>query len=317
MKRLWSWWVELLSRTETGESLAVMRIIVALAVLIMIAVPVAQDIVDVIYYAPEHGGHLQHGELPWLVEALGGATPQVIWGLLITMALAAIALGLGVGARVAALVAGQCLLTLRGVNALQGSYAALITNALWLCVLARCDVTLSLSCRLRTGSWTCSEQVPAWPRLLGVVQLVILYTWTGLSKLSAYWVGDFSAIYYILQDPNWQRFDMSRAAFVYPLTRISTAVIWVWETSFGVILIAAYFRETADRSGRVRAWFNRHDPRIVYVLIGLCAHAGIAATMVVGPFFWATLAFYPCLFAPQGWAALGRRVRERVRPTAA
>lgn len=312
MTRLWSWWVELLSRKESGECLATMRIIVALTILIMVGVIVANDNVGVLYYGPEHGGYLQSGKLPWLVEVLGGATPEVVWGLLVTTVVAALALALGVGARPAALVAAQCLLALRGINSIQGSYATLVSNALWLCVLSRCDVTLSLSCRLRTGSWTCADLVPAWPRLLGVVQLVIVYTWTGLLKLSAAWIGDFSAIYYILQDPNWQRVDMSRAAFVYPLTQIATALTWVWEVSFSVILLGAYYRETADRPGRLRGWFNRHDVRVGYALVGVGAHVSIAVLMVVGPFLLATLAFYPCLFPPdrwrEGWRWLARRL---------
>ena len=305
--RLWAWWVELLSREETGECLAAMRILVAVTVLIMIGVMIRHDIVGVLHYGPEQGGHLQHGELPWLVERLGGATREVVWGLVITTLVAAIALALGVQARVAALVAGQCLLALRGLNSNQGSYGALVGNALWLCVLARCDVTLSLACRLRTGRWTCSDPVPAWPRMLGVFQLVIVYVWTGLAKLSAAWIGDFSAIYSILQDPNWQRADMSRAAFVYPLTQAVTGLVWLWEVSFGVILVDAYFRETADRAGRVRAWFNRHDVRVGYALFGVGAHASIAALMIVGPFMLATLAFYPCLFPPSRWRVQGLR----------
>jgi uncharacterized membrane protein YphA (DoxX/SURF4 family) len=309
MKRLWSGWVALLSREESGECLAVMRILVAITVFIMIGVPIANDLVGVLYYPPEYGGYLQVGESTWIVDALGGPTPQLVWSLLITTAVAALALAFGVQARVAALVAGQCLLALRGINSSQGSYSTLVSNALWLCVLSRCDVTLSLTCRLRTGSWTCADRVPAWPRLLGVAQLVIIYTWTGLSKISAFWIGDFSAIYFILQDPNWQRFDMSRAAYVYPLTQVSTAIIWLWETSFGVILLAAYFKETADRPGRLRGFFNRHNIRAGYMFIGLGAHLGIAATMVVGPFLLATLAFYPCLFPPSEWRAGWRWAR--------
>lgn len=319
IRRLWSWWVEVLSRQESGECLAMMRIIVAITVLLMIGAVIVPDLVGVIYYGPEHGGSLQYNKNSWRLEALGGPSPRVVWGLIVTTVFSALALALGLGGRVAALVAGQCLLALRDINSIQGSYGALVSNALWLCVLARCDTTWSLSCRLRTGSWTSEDKVPAWPRLLGVVQLVIVYTWTGLSKVSAYWVGDFSAIFYILQDPNWQRVDMRWAAHVYPLTRLATAVVWVWEASFGMILIAAYFRETKDRPGRLRALFNRYDLRIGYMFVGIGAHASIAALMIVGPFFLATLAFYPCLFTPREWRAGWERAlawKQRRRPDA-
>ncbi|NVB39448.1 hypothetical protein G6O69_16520 [Pseudenhygromyxa sp. WMMC2535] len=320
LRRLWSWWIALLGREESGESLAAMRILVALTVLIMVVTMVRQDIVGVLYYAPEQGGYLQFSELPWLVQTLGGATPQVVWGLLITTSVAALALGLGIGGRAAALIAGQCLLALRGINSFQGSYGALVGNALWLCVLAPCDLTWSLRARLREGSWVSARTAPCWPRLLGVVQLVILYTWTGLAKISAAWIGDFSALYYILQDPNWQRADMSRAAYVYPLTQVLSALVWVWEASFGLILVSAYFRETTDNAGkksRLRALFQRVDLRVPYMLFGVATHAAIATLMVVGPFFWATMAFYPCLFSPARWRELlarlpgGRRLTTR------
>ncbi len=314
MKRLWSWWVELLSREESGECLAAMRILAAIAVLTLVAVPLVHGFVELLYYPVEAGGYLQLGAGSWFVDLCGGPSPGLAWGLLAGAGAAGLALLFGVQARVAALVAGQCLLALRGLNSMQGSYAAILSNALWLLVLARSDATWSLRARLRTGAWRSEELVPAWPRYLGVFQLVVLYLWTGLSKISVAWIGDYSALYYILQTPTWQRFDMSGLASAYPLTQVLTGMVWVWEFSFPIILLAAYFRETAARPGRVRALFNRFDIRVPYLLFGLGAHAMIGTLMVVGPFFIATLSFYPCMLDPDTWRAylarLGIGTRE-------
>ncbi len=316
MSRLWAWWIALLDRRETGECLAAMRILAGLTILAIVGELVGHELVAPLYYAPEHGGYLAGPSRSWLVDALGGATPEVVWGLLLSAALAGVALVLGLGGRVAALVASQCLLALRGINAYQGSYGALLSNGLWLCVLARCDATWSLRCRLRTGSWTSAEAVPAWPRMLGVLQLVILYLWTGLSKVSAAWIGDFSALYYILQDPAWRRFDGAWVASVYPLSQLFTGLVWVWEFSFPIILLGAYYRETADRPGRLRAWFNRYDLRIPYAIFGVGTHLTISVLMVVGPFVLATLIFYPCLFSPGRWRELLARLLARLTPGA-
>ena len=314
MRRLWSWWIELLAREESGESLAAMRILAGITTLMLILIPVLNGFVELIYYPYEAGGFLQMGPGSWLVDLLGGPSPRVAWGLLVTGGVAGLALTLGVQARVAALVAGQCLLALRGLNAMQGSYAAILSNALWLLVLARSDATLSLRCRMRTGSWRSEELVAAWPRYLGVIQLVVLYLWTGLSKISVAWIGDFSALYYILQTPTWQRIDMGWLAPYYRLTQVFTGLVWVWEASFPIILLGAYFRETAERPGRVRALFNRYDIRVPYMLFGMGAHAMIATTMVVGPFFWATMSFYPCMLSPETWRRHVALVRSKLRP---
>ena len=311
MTRLWSWWVALLDRRETGECLAAMRILAGLTILAIIVELVGQDLVDLLYVAPEHGGYLAGESSYWLMDALGGATPRAVWGLVITSGVCGVCLVLGLGGRVAALVAGQCLLALRGVNAYQGSYGALLSNGLWLCVLAQCDATWSLTCRLRTGAWTSDAPVPAWPRMLGVFQLVVLYVWTGLSKISAAWIGDFSALYYILQDPAWRRYDGAWVASVYRISQLFTGLVWIWEFTFPVILLQAYYRETGDRPGRVRAWFNRRDLRVPYAIVGVGTHVTIGILMVVGPFVLATLIFYPCLFPPETWRRWLARLRSR------
>jgi hypothetical protein len=208
----------------------------------------------------------------------------------------------------------QIFLALSDVNShAGGSDDPLLANGLWLLVLAQSTRTLSLDCRLRTGSWRSAELVPAWPRYLAVVQLFLMYWSTGLQKVSAYWTpaGDFSALYFILQQPTWQRIDMTWAAHVYPLTQAATALTWCWELGAPLWLLAFWWRDTRDRPGRLRALANRIDLRSWLAAVGVVLHLGILAAMEVGPFSLIALSFYLCLYHPDEYTALLNRVRDR------
>ena len=103
LAQLWSWWIELLGRRETGECLAAMRVLAGVTVLIIVAIPFAYDYIELFYYPAAQGGYLQFGAKSWLVEAAGGPSPRLAWSLLVTAGISGLALVLGVQARVAAL----------------------------------------------------------------------------------------------------------------------------------------------------------------------------------------------------------------------
>jgi hypothetical protein len=238
-----------------------------------------------------------------------------VWGTWTVAVAAGLALVLGVGGRlpaVAAWITYPALVDLNGDAV--GGYDLVFGNAFWLLVLARSTATLSLDCRLRTGRWTSDEPVPAWPRYLAVFQLVLIYWSTGMHKLSRTWVpgGDASALYYTLQQPTWQRFDMSWLAHVYPLTQAATVTAWLWEVSAPLLLLALWYRRTADRPGRLRALFNLVNYRRWWVLMGLGMHLGVLVLMEVGPFSPLMLSFYACLYRPEEW----RRARPRAKGVA-
>jgi len=311
----WRGWVELISRTEPGTALALFRILTGSALLILIGSVVVSDLVGVLWIDYEHGGYrrLAGG---WLVQALGGASPEVVGSLVGVTFTAGILLTAGVLARPSALVAAQGMIALTTLNThARSAYDPLLTNSLWLLVLADSTATLSLRCRRRHGRWTSDRPVAAWPRYLAIVQLIVLYTGTGLHKISIHWTpaGEFSALYYILQQPSWQRVDMTWLASVYPLTQVGTAVTWLWELTWPVVGLALWFRTTADRSGRVRALFNRIPIRGAYVSIGLLMHISVTVMMVIGPFTWITLAYYPCLFRSDELSRVGQRIRRTLR----
>jgi hypothetical protein len=303
--RLWSRWVRFLDRREPGTTLALWRIAVGSCLFGTVAAVALAGVVPALWLGPADGGYTEP-QANWLFRLLGGATRANVWVVVGVTLAAALLTTVGLGGRWPLLLALQGFIALFRLNpAATGAHDAVITNSLWLLFLSRSTVTLSLDCRLRTGRWTCDVPVPAWPRYLAVFQLVLIYFTSGVQKLSATWtpVGGYSALYYILQQPTWQRGDMSRAAWVYPLTQLGTAISWLWEVASPLLLLAYWYRATPERPGRLRRLFNRFNFRRGFVLIGLAVHLGILAFLEVGPFSWIMVSLYICLYHPDEWRA--------------
>jgi len=307
----WSRWVALLDTREDGRALAVVRVLVGLSIVAAMLEVVLPGTLPMIWLDLADGGYRPLGRGSWLVQKLGGPSPTVVYGLTAVTSLAGASLAAGVASRLSAFIALQGFLGVAWMNGhTAGSYDFVATNALWLLVLAQSDATGSLTARLRTGTWLPAADVPAWPRWLMVVQLVTMYASTGLQKVSAHWVpgGDMAALYYIMQQPSWQRFDLSAAAWVFPLTQGATLGTWLWEVGSPTLLLAFWFRHTRTRGGWARHTLNRIDLRSWYAGAGVAMHAGIHILMDVGPFSYLTLALYPALFSPdehRRWRLVG------------
>jgi hypothetical protein len=313
----WSRWVGLWDRREDGLSLALVRMGVGLGLVHAMAVPAARGLVPVIWFDRAQGGYKDLGEGMFIVRLLGGPSPGLIWSLVGLCLLSGGLLIAGLGARWAALVGLQCFLGLSWLNGQAGgSYDFLLANALWLVVLAESDRTASLWARLSRGAWLAPGEVPSWPRYLMVVQLVLMYFATGIQKVSAHWVpgGDWSALYYILQQPSWQRWRMEWAAWVYPLTQAATGAVWFFEVGAPLLLLAFWYRDSREQGGALRATFNRVDLRALFCMAGVSMHLGIATLMDVGPFSTVAIALYAALWHPE---ELRRWLSARSRPPAA
>jgi hypothetical protein len=122
--------------------------------------------------------------------------------------------------------------------------------------------------------------------------------------------GDFRAIYYALQLTEWARWPHTWAgtAWGYPLTQLGTMSTMFLEWSGLVWVLTAWYAETPERGGRLRAWSNRLHLRELYLLLGIGLHVGIWVTMNVGPFSPAMLSLYPCAYGGAWWA---RRLASR------
>jgi len=305
------------ARKEVGTSIALFRIGLGLCVVWSIAHLAMLGIPDAVWVDAEFGGYRKLGEGPWLVELLGGATPQVI-SLLVWLTVGlGLFVTLGIGGRVSVFCLLQSYMALADGNGhAGGSYDELLMNGLWLLVLAPSTATLSVDCWRRTGQWHSDEPVLAFGRYLVIFQLLLMYWTTGLQKVSAFWMpgGDFSALYYILQQPSWQRFDMGWIAPVFAMTQISTAASWFWEVSAPLWLLALWYDGTRERGGRVRALFCRWRVKWAYFLVGVIFHVTVIAFMEIGPFTFISLAFYSCLITPTEWERVATGLRRYRRP---
>ena len=306
MRRSWAAWLAILGRREGGGALAVFRIILGVSLIYNLVPTITAGLVDVLWLDVHDGGYRSLGDTgSWLVKLAGGPSPELVWSLVIGTLISAVALMVGVGGRIGgrlvALVALQGMFALSMINShAKGSYDALLCNGLWLLVLGDGTATLSLDAWRRAGSWRSSLEIAAWPRYLVITQLCTLYASTGMQKISAFWMpmGDFTALYYILLQPTWHRWEMYWLAWVFPLTQLVTALTWIWEVSFPLVGLYLYLRQKPGKGGRLRRLVTRWDLRTPYVIFGVSMHLMIFILMEVGPFSFISIAFYPCLYRP-------------------
>lgn len=285
--------VAYLDEREYADTIALFRIVVGVALLVDLGATAPSGVLDAIWIDIAHGGYRPLGYGGELIRLLGGPTPTAVWGLFTVTVVAGFGLVVGLGGRFTALVAAQGLLALSALNGhARGSYDALLSNALWLLVLADGTATWSLDARLFHGRFFRDVKIPAWPRRVAILQLVLVYFSTGLHKVSAYWTpaGDFSALYYILQQPSWHRFDMRWLAHVFGLTQLATAATWIFELASPLLIVALAFE-------RKRAGWRFY--RLSFVAFGVAMHTGIFLLMEVGPFTVIIWSLYVCLFAPE------------------
>lgn len=283
-----------LGRTESGEVLASCRIAVGLAVLIDLAqvVPVRAVLL------PGSAGGFAAAPVPWALQGIGvtAASVAAVLALGIGAALAVIA---GAGGRVAPLVAWLALSTVVALNPHAGGGPDRLLRAeLWLLCL-----------HPGTGAWAVDalrrgrRAVPSWARWLFALQIVVVYASTGVQKLSVHWVpgGDGMALYWILQQSAWQRFDHAWAAWALLPLRLGTWGAWCFEV-LSPLWLWALWRAERGHPGRLR-W--------LFAAFGFSMHAALQVLMVVGPFAWASLACYPAFVKPEELDRALRRLGAR------
>lgn len=310
MKRFWRWLVAFSSRREAGTTLAVFRVLVASTLLYSLLSIASADLVGALWVDRIHGG-MQSVHENHVMQLLGGATPDAVWLLWTTSLFASLALLAGVYGRISAFVLLQSYYALYITNGLAtGGYDMMISNALWLLVLSDSTATLSVDCWRRHRTFTSDDLVAAWPRMALVWQLTMIYFFTGIQKASAPWTpsGGYTALYYVMHDPTWMRFDGTFVPSILPLTQVGTAMSWHWEHSAILLPLVFFFRATRERPGRVRAAFNRFDLRKVWAAIGVSMHVGILLMLNVGPFSLISMSYYVALFAPDEVRAVLQRI---------
>jgi hypothetical protein len=303
--RGWNAWVDWLATPESATAAALFRVATGLGVIVSIA-PVLEAGVALDLWTDRAFGGIEDVTPGWLVSLLGGPTPLVVSGVLAAALLGGVFLIIGFGGRLTSFATLQLCIALFDLNThAGGSHDELLTNALWLVFLMGGTGTLSLDARLRTGRWYPEAMIGRWARFLVVYQLVLMYATTGWQKLSSHWVpgGGETALYYILQQPTWQRVDFRWVAWEpwFTLSRVGTATSWTWEV-FSPIWLVAWVASMSARP----SWWRRLRVREVYAVVGVLFHILILVAMEVGPFSWVSLAYYTCVVHPWEWDAAFR-----------
>jgi len=318
------WWVGLWDRREHPRSLAAVRILLSTVLLWDLLRIWAYDLVVPLAGTHAAGGiGVPEGLTPtlWVFDLLGQG-PGAAWALWGGMSLSCLMLLLGLLPRLAALVLvllyAQFALV---VPAADRGIDMLLRNSLLVLAFANSADTWSLTSKLRHGAFSAPEdtRIPAWPRYLLALQVVVLYFAAGVSKAASSWtpVGGLNALFIAMSDPHFQRWPDEWVRAIYPLTRVGTLVTWVWEWVAPVMLLAWWYRETADRTGRLRAWFNRWPIVEIYLVVGAIFHIGTHFTLRLGIFPFAVMSVYPSCVHPDALARLldklGARLTRRRR----
>jgi hypothetical protein len=304
---LWRAWVALWDRRESPTALALVRIGVGLVLLVDLIQLGRLGLITPMFAAPPEGYAVaSDGWAP----ALLGSDPSAAFTLTLAAVIAAVCIVLGLATRAACLafVLVSVQLAQLAPDADRGIHA----------ILRVVLVILALSwshARWSIDAWVWRRfgrplptEVPAWPRLLILFQVVWIYASAGMNKSGAEWgpVDGFRALANAVCDPHIARLPCDWVRSALPLTQVATALSMVFELGAPLYLAYLYCAETADRPGRLRRIVNTLRLRWVWLALGIAVHLGIAMFLRLGAFPWGMLALYPALLLPRDLRWLAR-----------
>jgi hypothetical protein len=139
--------------------------------------------------------------------------------------------------------------------------------------------------------------VPAWPVRLMQIQLLLMYFFTGLSKLGGDWL-DGEAVYWVFNDLALARWPYHALPIPLFVCRLLSWGTLIFEIGFPFFILAArprrFVLETRGRTGAggFRLAFTLPALRPWALLAGLAFHLGILIHTEVGWFSPATAAWY-------------------------
>lgn len=145
---------------------------------------------------------------------------------------------------------------------------------------------------MRRLGWEVPTDAPVTAVRLIQLQLVVMYTYTGIAKLYGHTWIDGSAIYYSWMDVSYVRWPMLMEWLVgFAPVRLAGQLL-AWATLVFEVLFLPLI-----------AWRRTRIPTLI---AGLALHAGIWGTLSVGIFSWASIWGYPGFLQP-GWAERWRK----------
>ncbi len=313
---LWAKWVAFLDQEEHPRALGLVRVLLGVVICFDLAQIANLDLVLELFGTAEMGGLSDaavRSEIPYWYRVFPNEA-WAAWALYLTMLTTATTLTLGFFTRSSALILLLC-----------WSQQALILPPSDRGIDLMCRNILCLLMFTQAGQWLGADgairkwrtgvpttRIPAWPRYLLLLQIVVMYWTAGVQKVGLEWtpMGQFAAVYVILQDPAIATYDFAyvRNQPFYFSTQIGTAVTYIWQWTYPIVLLWYWYDFGPQRD----TWFRRVSRRFhlkwVYIAIGAWFHLMLAVTMELGIFPYAMLALYPAFFHPDTLLALGRRL---------
>lgn len=302
-------WVAFWDRREGPESLALLRILVPLVILLDLGTTLSLGLLPGLWAPPPYGlGWVGPTDAaPPLTRILGAseATAALVAGLAVAGALL---LMLGLFHRAGAVVLAFATAELARL-APDGERAVDILLRIAVLVLAfsRADACWSASAYLRARAGRAPVvEIPAWPRHLLFLQLVWVYFSAAHNRGGAAWWpwGDFAALSNVLSDPHYARFAPGWTAPVYPLTQAATALTMLFELGAPLLVPLTLIDRGALGAGRFGELLRRYRVRFVFLGTGVLLHLGIWLTMRLGIFSVGMLSLYSALLDPTEIRAL-------------
>ncbi len=164
------------------------------------------------------------------------------------------------------------------------------------------------------------RRIPAWPRMLMILQIATIYLWTGSAKTGdVWWRGD--SLYYALSLDHFARVPTQFLVYVFGTNvfRLMTWTVHYWQLGFFLMVLGLIVRWARREGLEPPAGWRRQALRACWILLGL---GGLAITWVglpvhvpsespiaVSTIQWLVAGTWLALMAGIGWGWW--RLRER------
>jgi hypothetical protein len=310
-------WVSLWDRREGPESLALLRMLVPLVILLDLGTALVLGLLPELWTPPPLGiGWAGATDAAPPITRLLGASARTASIVIALAVVGAVLLLVGLFHRAGALMLAVATAELarlapdgeRGID-------VLLRVAVLVLAFSRADACWSLAAHLRARSGRPPvTSIPAWPRQLLFLQLVWVYFSAAHNRGGPAWwpTGGFAAIANVLSDPHFARFAPGWTASIFPLTQVTTALTMAFEFGAPLLVPLTLLDRAVLDGGRAGAFVRRYRVRFVYLSLGALLHLGIWLTMRLGIFSLGMLSLYAVLFDPAEIRTLVARVGRGV-----